>query len=142
MYDANLIAKYIVNRCSDTNKPISNLKLQKILYFVQAGFLVNKGKPCFNNEIKAWDYGPVAPDVYHEYKMYGSANIPKSENIGGFSVISKEDRAQLDSIIDKTAKYSASTLVEITHRQSPWKQAHQRGNETIYPEVIKEYFEN
>jgi len=55
---------------------VSNLKLQKILYFIQAEFLVVKGIPCFEEEIIAWGFGPVVLEVYHEYKVYGAAGIP------------------------------------------------------------------
>ena len=54
MYRALDIAHYIIQRCNTTNRTISNLKLQKILYFVQAEFLVTKNQPCFVEEIQAW----------------------------------------------------------------------------------------
>ena len=76
MYKALDIARYIIERCNQNSKTISNLKLQKILYFVQAEFLVAKNQPCFREKIEAWDFGPVVPDVYFAYRMYGSTNIP------------------------------------------------------------------
>lgn len=76
MYKALDIARYIIERCREKNRTVSNLKLQKILYFVQAEFLVTKNQPCFAETIEAWDFGPVVPEVYYEYRMYGSANIP------------------------------------------------------------------
>ena len=90
MYSALVVARYIIKRCNELNRPISNLKLQKLLYFVQAEFLVGEGSACFpeeieawdfgpvvpEEEIEAWDFGPVVPEVYHRYKAYGSASIP------------------------------------------------------------------
>ena len=76
MYSALVVARYIIKRCNELNRPISNLKLQKLLYFVQAEFLVGEGSACFPEEIEAWDFGPVVPEVYHRYKAYGSASIP------------------------------------------------------------------
>ena len=73
MYKALDIARYIIERCREKNRTVSNLKLQKILYFVQAEFLVTKNQPCFGETIEAWDFGPVVPEVYYEYRMYGSA---------------------------------------------------------------------
>lgn len=46
-YDALDIAAYIVQYCHETGTIVSNLKLQKILYFLQAEFLVNKDECCF-----------------------------------------------------------------------------------------------
>lgn len=141
MYSAEMVAKYIIMRCNELKKTISNLKLQKILYFVQAEFLVAKNAPCFPNKIEAWDFGPVIPDVYHKYKIYGSASIPstlKGEDIS----FSSEDKSLIDGIIDECSKYSASTLVEITHNQAPWKDAYlPYCNATISNSSIKQYFE-
>lgn len=124
MYSALSVAKYIIMRCNQQNRPISNLKLQKILYFVQAEFLVSKNEPCFYENIEAWDFGPVIPIVYHKYRVYGSASIPHfdSNYICNFD---ESDKQMLDGIIDECARYSASTLVEFTHRQTPWKEAYQ-----------------
>lgn len=139
MYDVQLIARYVINRCAQTQRPISNLKLQKILYFVQAEFLVGTGQACFDDDIEAWTYGPVVPAVYFEYKIFGSTNIPDPGN-DGFASISEKDKERLNAIIDAAAKYSASSLVEITHRQSPWKQAYGRVDNVIKQSEIKEYF--
>ena len=65
MYSAIDIARYIIWYCKNHGYTISNLKLQKILYFVQAEFLVSAGAPCFYQDIEAWDFGPVIPEVYH-----------------------------------------------------------------------------
>lgn len=141
MYSAISVAKYIIARCNKLGKTISNLKLQKILYFVQAEFLVSQNTPCFREQIEAWDFGPVIPDVYHRYKVYGSASIPcvGDENYCPFD---KVDKSLADGIIDECAKYSASTLVEITHRQSPWKTAYNRySSAVISNESIKSFFQ-
>ena len=57
------VSRYIINYCNENYYLISNLKLQKILYFVQAFFLEAKNEECFREEIEAWDFGPVIPEV-------------------------------------------------------------------------------
>jgi uncharacterized phage-associated protein len=138
-YDVQLIARYVINRCAQTKRPISNLKLQKILYFVQAEFLVGTGQTCFDDDIEAWTYGPVVPAVYFEYKIFGSTNIP-DQGKDGFEAILKIDKERLDAIIDEAAKYSALNLTEITHRQYPWKKARKRKDLLIKKSEIKDYF--
>lgn len=142
MYRASDIARYIIERCKEKDRPISNLKLQKILYFVQAEFLAAKGQPCFAEAIEAWDFGPVVPCVYYEYRMYGGANIPCMGKLGVHRLISAEDREILNGIIDECSRYAASMLVEITHNQTPWKEAYRKGgyNNVIAVESIKNYF--
>ena len=118
IYDALTIAEYIIYFANLKKSPISNLKLQKILYFNQAEFLVMKGVPCFNDEIEAWDFGPVVPKVYRKYKIYGSGDIPSDISIS-FSIL-EEDKKMINEMTELCLKYTASALVEITHHQDPW----------------------
>ena len=76
-YNVLGVCRHIVNYSNKKNYNISNLKLQKLLYFVQAYFLAKKNRPCFNEEIQAWAFGPVVPEAYQEFKQYGGCNIPE-----------------------------------------------------------------
>lgn len=142
MYKALRVARYIIERCNSRNRAISNLKLQKILYFVQAEFLVAKNQPCFAENIEAWDFGPVVPEVYQQYKIFGSANIPIIGRKLSTVIISVEDQELINGIVDECAEYSASALVDITHHQTPWMEAYQKPgyNNVISQKSIKEYF--
>ena len=141
MYSALEVAAYIIEYCNNNNYSISNLKLQKLLYFVQAQFLVSKDEPCFPEPIEAWDFGPVVPVVYRKYKAYGSATIPYFGKSISYR-INENDRYLVDSIVNVCAKYTASSLVEITHRQDPWVNAYMpyRSN-VITNKSIKDFFE-
>ena len=141
MYNALMIAKYIICHCRETGRPVSNLKLQKLLYFVQAEFLVSTGYPCFFNRIEAWELGPVVPDVYHEYKAYGSGVIILTLNCE--VDIPQKDQKIIDRIVDLCNQFTASSLVELTHRQTPWINAKRSGYNTIISnESIREFFKN
>ncbi|QQP11561.1 DUF4065 domain-containing protein [Lysinibacillus agricola] len=74
-YDANTIADFVIQDSSSRGTPVSNLKLQKILYFLQAKYLTEFNKKLFHNEIQKWKYGPVVPDVYFRFDHYGASNI-------------------------------------------------------------------
>lgn len=140
MYSALLVSRYIIQHCNEIGTTISNLKLQKILYFVQAEFLVDTGKPCFFEKIEAWVYGPVVPIVYNEYKAYGNANIPWSNNNKNETVLI-DDIKRINAIVDEAKKYSAFQLVEITHHQTPWISAFKPGkNNVISIESIRMFF--
>lgn len=71
------ISKYIVNYANEKGLDITNLKLQKLLYYVQAAFLLlSEGKePCFSDKIVAWLHGPVVENVYYEYSKYRGISI-------------------------------------------------------------------
>ena len=143
MYKASLIAKYIIAKENENNRIVSNLKLQKLLYFIQAEFLVSKNKPCFSDRIEAWDFGSVVPDVYNEYKVYGGAYIP-AFFIEKPYIIAKDDCELIDCILDECGKYSSNSLLKIIHNQMPWKKAYDNykiyGNNSITNESLIEFF--
>ena len=140
MRSAIEIARYIIWYCGENGFSVSNLKLQKILYFVQAEFLVNIGRPCFSDAIEAWDFGPVVPVVYRKYKVYGSSNIP-AFFVGNDVGLEDGEMELVDGIVDVCADYTASELVEITHNQSPWRDNYvPRRNNVIPLDEIRDYF--
>lgn len=153
------VARFIINYSNEKEYSISNLKLQKLLYFVQAYYLsfTKSHEPCFEEEIEAWDFGPVVPLVYHEFKAFGGSDIPTITSYYEFGSenniwsirkvpfsqesISEENREIISSVVDKFALYSASALVALTHRQTPWKNAYRpHENRIITKDSIKEYF--
>ena len=71
-YSAFDLARYVLKKCIDEDHPISNLQLQKILYYIQECFLKEKDRKAFSEPIEAWQFGPVIPKVYDEYCIYGS----------------------------------------------------------------------
>ena len=146
MYNALSVARYIIDYYNRHERGISNLKLQKVLYFVQAEFLVGTydHRPCFSDSIEAWDFGPVVPSVYRQYKIYGSGIIPSNNNDilkPYYDTIAEEDKARIDNIITETFGYTASELVRITNNQAPWKEAYRKGfNNKISNKSIYNYF--
>lgn len=156
-YSALDVARYVINYSNEKSYGISNLKLQKLLYFIQAEFLVftDKKEPCFQEEIEAWGFGPVVPCVYREFKQFGSCNIPTVDTYYEISdtwdivkktynknILKAEDREIINEIVDGLSEYSAADLVRITHNQLPWQKVYVQGmNNTITKKSIREYFE-
>ena len=154
MHKAVDIAKYIIEYATRIGSPVSNLKLQKLLYYVQAAFLTEFNRQCFNEQILAWAYGPVIREVYDEFKIYGREDIPiqdKTQNLNfdysKIQIVYQSDEAKLNkqekNLIDKIVSsyaqvFNPFVLVEKTHSEDPWKNT-EIGNE-IKPEIIKEYY--
>lgn len=156
IYNVLDVCRHVINYSNKKDYGISNLKLQKILYFIQAYFLISTPNPCFKERIEAWDFGPVVPEAYREYKQFGSGDIPTVTHVIDFDkedswnsiireyeddVICEEDKRRIDCVIDQFSDYSATDLVSLTHRQSPWIDAYvPHMNNEISPDAIKEYF--
>ena len=121
---------------------IDNLKLNKILYYAQAWSLVKLNKPLFEDEIQAWEYGPVIPDVYHTYKCCGKDPIREAEDSFDESNLSNEDLELLINVYRTYGQYTGWKLKEMTHRKhGPWDQVYQKEkNAVISLESIKSYF--
>jgi len=138
--EALKVAQYILTLSEEeSGDGISNLKLQKLLYYVQGFHLAIKGSPLFGDEIKAWQHGPVIPDVYHEYKEFGSGYITKKAD----DVSDVEDNSDVKEIIDEVfqvyGQFSAWKLREMTHQEPPWTKTQM--NQTISTSLMKEYFD-
>lgn len=116
---------------------ISNLKLQKLLYYVQGFSLAMHDKPIFEEEVRAWEYGPVVVEVYQEYKEYGSGAIPV-DNIELSQKITAEEKKLICEVYDVYGQFSALKLMQLTHDESPWKNTVRNG--VIPHEAMKSYF--
>lgn len=142
MYNIFVISNYIINRCDKLNKIVNNAKLQKILYFIQAEFLVATNYPCFEEDFEAWSFGPVIPKVYMRYRGYGGAYIPSIKNKYQDFDFSITEQIILNNVIDKCSSYSSLELTNLTKHQTPWKQAYiPKGHSIITKQSIKNFFE-
>lgn len=133
------ICRYVVFYSNKKNYGISNLRLQKILYFIQAYFLRIKKQPCFQEQIEAWDFGPVVPTAYHFYKKFGAGEIPDYRDPQTV-FLAKNDQKIINGVIDLLSKYTTTQLVSMTHRQYPWKKNYEPyANHTISIEDIERF---
>jgi len=122
-YGARDIANYFLWKAGQQGEFISNLKLQKLIYYAQGLSLVINDKPLFEDEIRAWSYGPVVPDLWAEYKQYGSNGIPPKSNFN-CDTIDEEAREFLDEINEIFGQFSALRLMQISHSDQCWIDAH------------------
>jgi uncharacterized phage-associated protein len=122
---------------SEGGELISNLKLQKLLYYMQGFHLVIFDTPLFEEEIEAWQYGPVVPEVYHKYKIYGNTGLVPEGHL--ISLNQKEERL-FDEVFSVYGEYSAIGLMNLTHNEKPWLNT--RLNSIIKKKAIKSFFKS
>lgn len=158
IYSALEVARHIINYANSNDQLLSNLKLQKLLYFVQAEFLISQGRTCFTDDIEAWNFGPVVPAVFREFKIFGSFHIPPVKHyyvedesqpfnfrrVVFYDIeITDEDKTVIDEVVDCFAYYSSAALTELTLKQLPWKNAYSNCcKNVITAESIRNYFLN
>lgn len=137
MYAAIDLSKYIVLKCIKDSRPISNLQLQKILFYIQKDFL-SKGEIAFVDDIEAWQFGPVVPDVYYYFSGFGAMPISIMQ---GEYTIDEQDKAIVDKIVEVKRELDPWELVAETHKLGgSWDKIYRNGlgNHQVIPtELIR-----
>ena len=138
MCDCFKTAEYFLRlQTEDAGDAISNMKLQKLLYYAQGFALAILGKPLFDDDFEKWTYGPVLPAVYNKYKEFGSGAIPRPEG-ASLQDYTDDERKLLDEVYYTFGQYSAWALSEMSHATKPWQDA-ELGS-IISKESMKAYF--
>ena len=130
MIYAKQLAHYIVDKCTKDNHPVSNLQLQKIMYFLQSVFCrATRGSLLFQEEFEAWPYGPVLSDIYEEYSEFGGRVIEHEYDSCETSLdVSSEVGAFLDDGIKALRRKYPWDLVRLSHTEgSPWAKVYNGG---------------
>lgn len=114
---ARSVADFFIRFAHDHGDQISNLKLQKLLYYAQAWFLALHRRPLFDERIEAWVHGPVVPPVYGEFKVWGWQPIGINPDP---PILNTDVRFHLEEVADVYAPLSAFELEKLTHSEAPW----------------------
>ena len=139
-YRAREVADYFLGSVEpDSGDNLSNLKLQKLVYYAQGFHLAMKdGEPLFDEPIEAWAQGPAVPSLYQEFKVHGSGGLPLPEPFDP-ARFDEETREILDEVWNVYGQFSAWKLRDMTHEEPPWKEAVLGG--PISREVMRHYFQ-
>lgn len=132
------VARYIIDKCYREGKPITNLHLQKVLYFVQGEYYRKTKEFLIDEDFLAWPYGPVLEDVYEEFRWYYASRIYESHNIE----IAENIRKIIDPIIEDKRNKTAGMLVSDSHKKGgAWDKSYDGNKKTVIEKkLIKEEF--
>jgi uncharacterized phage-associated protein len=121
-----LIANYFMVRAYEDGieSDLTNLKIQKLLYYAQSLYLALYDEPLFEEEIQAWRYGPVCPAAYRYYSEFEAKQLPIPEKTS-LASLSEEIQAVLEEVWDYFGGYHAYRLSGMTHSEFPWQKARQ-----------------
>jgi len=117
-------AEFLIAFSHECGDPLSNLKLQKLLYYSQAWFLALYDKPLFDERIEAWVHGPAVPPVYGEFKKWTWQPIECEIDLPALEkALEKHVQDHLTEVMDVYGVMSAYQLEKLTHSEDPWKKA-------------------
>lgn len=140
MADVKDVAKYFIRLADEKEEGISNLKLQKLVYYAQGFYLALTGEPLFHEDIEAWAHGPVVPELYHEYKDFGREAITPDPKFNTYTRLTKDEVDHIEEIFDVFGQFSAWKLRNMTHEESPWLKNEAEAG-IISKRDLKEYFD-
>jgi uncharacterized phage-associated protein len=139
--DVNDIANKIILRTdSEKGDIISNLKLQKLLYYMQGYHLAFFNEKFFEDQLEAWTYGPVVPNAYHTFKEFGPKAIILDPDKYKEIELAPAQEDMFEQVMNEYGKFSAIKLMEMTHKETPWKEAFERQDKIISLETMKNFF--
>ena len=129
------VAYWFINRAAkdaqEDSDYITQLKLQKLLFYAQAISLKKNNRTIFQEPIKCWDYGPVVESVWKQFGSYHKKPIKEGKDV----VFDKATEKILEDTYKKYGIYTAGYLVRLTHNEKVWADAEK--NQTLSPVVIR-----
>lgn len=127
---------------------ITNLSLQKLLYYIKGFGYLFFGKDVLESKCEAWIHGPVFPIIYNKYKEFGKSIISDEYLlISTDKLLSAEETELAEYVLECFGIYNGMVLREFTHRERPWREARgelndsQRSTSVMEDSSIKLYFE-
>jgi uncharacterized phage-associated protein len=143
MYNCFDIADYFVKIAKEEGQGIDPMKLLKLTYIAHGWYLGFKDKPLFDNQVQAWKYGTVVPELYHVIKRFGNRYVDKDTlDLYTENKLETEDKNFINTIWKHYKKYSGGELSDKTHEiGTPWQRTYNGcPNITIPTERIKDYY--
>ncbi|UDF29549.1 UNVERIFIED_ORG: DUF4065 domain-containing protein [Roseateles sp. XES5] len=156
MYDVRAVANFVLDVAEIDGRDVSNLHINKIVYFLHTDFLVAFSRPLVSAKIEAWTYGPVFRELYREFKQFGDAPIvgraryldpDTGQKRRAEWHFTREEEEFLREHARKYASMSPSALVAQSHVEGgPWDQTWNHETKTnasmkISDEAIKSWYE-
>lgn len=142
---ANQVADFLICFARAHGDVLTNLKLQKLVYYAQAWHLALYDAPLYDEPIKAWVHGPVVPAVYQRFKDYGWQPITADIDCDHLDLPESVEH-HLIEVMDEYGNFSAYELERMTHEEQPWQTARkgipmdETSNAIIQPDDMRDYY--
>lgn len=153
--DVRVIANLVLDRADELAVGVSNMALNKIVYFVHCDHLLETGDPLVTAKIEAWQHGPVFREIYHEFKKWEKGDIKsRAQKIDPFTgevevataTFGAGELARIVGMIDRYIHFSAAHLRALSHRDGgPWDRVWDHSGRAnpgmrISNELIREFY--
>ena len=117
------LAHHIIAVAHENNIPVTNLQLQKVMFFslkhaMNANLLPQEViEEMYDRPFLVWRYGPVVEDVYNEFSVYGATPI-----LDDYTLVKELDNEGFNREICDLLKQNVFKLVRESRQESFWKE--------------------
>ena len=117
---AKHVARWFLNHADrEAGEALTQLKLQKLVYYADAWYLANFDKPMISEKFEAWAHGPAIRSLYAKYREAGWDSLPPENGPMPPEAVNKF----LTSVYQEYGQFGAKKLEEMTHNELPWQAA-------------------
>jgi uncharacterized phage-associated protein len=151
MHRSVAIANEFLRRAGDGG--LTQMQLQKLVYFAHGWSLALRNQPLTSDELQAWNYGPVYPDLYDHTKYFGKGPITRQitpdddEAVRFFTrsgradpykaTLTADEKSLLDAVWSRYGRLSGVRLSALTHQPgTPWFETFKLGRNTRFDDTI------
>lgn len=142
--DVSQVAQYIIALDSERPEPdVTQLKLQKLLYLVQANYLAATGRRLFNAPVEAFDNGPVVYSMLKQFESYSKSVIAPESTSWAPELLPSDARMFIEAVWNRYQDWTASALWQLTHeKKSPWHEYYEKDSfrKQIPDAAMRDYF--
>ena len=144
---ARVVANEFIRLAQQEGRSLTPLELLKLVYIAHGYTLAGLGRPLVNEEIEAWRYGPVIPDLYQAMRRYGGSpviqELPVPFYLGNVEPLDHDEVGAVNWVYEHYKKYNGINLSALTHADdTPWSitWASQGQNAVISPDLIQQHY--
>lgn len=134
MYNALAVANFYLELAKQHRQKIDPMKLQKLTFMAHGWHLALYDKPLLDEDVQAYQYGPVVLSLYHEFKRFGVNPIevlatdydPQNEELFNPRIPLNDEKAiaLLMKVWNVYSAFSSLELANMTHQPgSAWAEA-------------------
>ena len=148
-HDARAVANLFVEQARATQSSMGVMTLIKYVYLAHGWTLAYTDRPLIKQQVEAWRYGPVVPEVYRAFSWQRILVTEKAHGyhpeFGEFPAysckLSTEEQDIVSKVFERYSRFDAFQLTAIlTETGSPWEQTKGQLYNPIPNELIKAHY--
>ncbi|MFY0600700.1 MAG: DUF4065 domain-containing protein [Cyclobacteriaceae bacterium] len=142
MYKPDIPANYFLKKSIDSDKSVTAIKLELMIYFAHAWHLAILGTSLINEAVLAWRHGPVIESIHLRYNKRG-VNLFANLDAGTSNKLKKSDKYFLDQIWTHYCRMSEQEMISQCHKpNTPWESTYKKSSSKIVIDnlLIKKYY--